>query len=525
MLYIKNSGSIIPTDDYCINHKANGLDELRFSVPVESAFYKEILEETKVVETTEGIEYLVKAIDGGGETADYICQINLNDLKSRILGTWSESGHAAWNSEGQQTLATMLNWCCVNGWTSAGELDRADKKYIALDGPTHLELLLELEDQFGVCLRFDNGKKTITAVYPEDKPLSNSYILRSVNAREINYTGKSSEFATRLYPEGKDGLTVYSVNGNVPYVENTAWCDDVVAAYWKDERYTDAESLLKDATTMLGKMAMPDRSWKCDVVDLNRIDPVRWPDMGLEIFKKVHVIDDNKGVGFDAYICEDDVYPYHPDRNAVIISTVPGSVQSVTNKLRKAVENRNSKFWQQLSAARNSDDLISHTSNTDIHVTAANKSAWNGKYTKPSGGIPASDMASAVQTAITKATAMVDYLIERGTSGIWTYEKYASGALRVWGVYEYTALACNTAYGSGGWYRTGDITPPAYPVAFVETPVVSMEWRPPTSSLTAVLLRSTVGSASHPPKVQLTRPSTSTSLGGAIEIMAVGKWK
>lgn len=49
------------------------------------------------------------------------------------------------------------------------------------------------------------------------------------------------------------------------------------------------------------------------------------------------------------------------------------------------------------------DDLSAHTNNSTIHVTAANKTAWDAKYDKPSTGIPKTDLASAVQTSLGKA--------------------------------------------------------------------------------------------------------------------------
>ena len=48
-------------------------------------------------------------------------------------------------------------------------------------------------------------------------------------------------------------------------------------------------------------------------------------------------------------------------------------------------------------------DLVSHTQNSNIHVTSEQKTAWSAKYDKPSSGIPKSDLASAVQTSLNKA--------------------------------------------------------------------------------------------------------------------------
>ena len=51
--------------------------------------------------------------------------------------------------------------------------------------------------------------------------------------------------------------------------------------------------------------------------------------------------------------------------------------------------------------------VSTHTGNADIHVTTSNKAAWNAKYDKPSGGIPKTDLASAVQTSLGKADSAV----------------------------------------------------------------------------------------------------------------------
>lgn len=51
----------------------------------------------------------------------------------------------------------------------------------------------------------------------------------------------------------------------------------------------------------------------------------------------------------------------------------------------------------------NADAIAAHTGNSDIHVTTSDKTAWNAKYDKPSGGIPSTDMTEAVQTSLGKA--------------------------------------------------------------------------------------------------------------------------
>lgn len=53
------------------------------------------------------------------------------------------------------------------------------------------------------------------------------------------------------------------------------------------------------------------------------------------------------------------------------------------------------------------DNLAAHTGNGDIHVTTSDKSAWNGKYDLPSGGIPSTDMSQAVQDSLALADSAI----------------------------------------------------------------------------------------------------------------------
>ena len=65
----------------------------------------------------------------------------------------------------------------------------------------------------------------------------------------------------------------------------------------------------------------------------------------------------------------------------------------------------------------------------------------------------------------------VDYIVEQGTSGIWTYVKWNSGRLECHGNYV-ASIAINTSSGAYGGYRSALITVTAYPIAFTSTPTV-----------------------------------------------------
>ena len=57
--------------------------------------------------------------------------------------------------------------------------------------------------------------------------------------------------------------------------------------------------------------------------------------------------------------------------------------------------------------AANAAAIASYTGNNDIHVSTSDKSAWNAKYDKPSGGIPSTDMSQAVQDSLALADSAI----------------------------------------------------------------------------------------------------------------------
>lgn len=76
----------------------------------------------------------------------------------------------------------------------------------------------------------------------------------------------SYDFATRLIPIGKDGLML-NIDGK-NYVENHQYSKKVKTMTWKDERYTDVESLKEDAEAKLDELSKPYRSYTAEIINL-----------------------------------------------------------------------------------------------------------------------------------------------------------------------------------------------------------------------------------------------------------------
>jgi hypothetical protein len=114
-----------------------------------------------------------------------------------------------------------------------------------------------------------------------------------------------------------------------------------------------------------------------------------------------------------------------------------------------------------------------------------------------------------------------DYIVGRGTSGIWTYRKWNSGIAECWGTVAAAAHNVSTSWGSI-YVRDNAIAQQNYPFQFVEDPVVSMTLHNPNGNCWA--FTGTPGGVSKSPAFGLARGTSGITTVGA-RIRAIGRWK
>lgn len=336
MLQIE-SGTQIATDDYYVQHKENGLDELHFEVQISDQVYRDINEEIRIYESTEHQTYVVKTLSGGNQKAQIGCQLDLSEWKTDIDMHY----HICRTGTAQALLSAFK----PSGWTVVDPSPKTVSKTLELDAPTPLDFALRVQEDFGCRLRFKTAGKTVEIVYPDEVDVSNTYAVDTVNlSAPPEYKGKSSDLYTRIYPRGKNGLTISSVNNGSEYLQNLTYTNKVISKLVEFKSITDANELKGEAQKLLETASQPERSWNLSVVDLHRIDPQTWPDMKLDIFTKIKLSDTYKGFTVVVQVVGDKVYPHYPERNEVTTSTVTSSVQRSLHGLLDAINNPNSKF-------------------------------------------------------------------------------------------------------------------------------------------------------------------------------------
>ena len=118
----------------------------------------------------------------------------------------------------------------------------------------------------------------------------------------------------------------------------------------------------------------------------------------------------------------------------------------------------------------------------------------------------------------------VDYIVEQGTSGIWTYRKWNSGIAECWGRGTWTS-DINSSWGTSTNQSTKLFPETTYPFAFKTAPCVSANaWNKDYTMMTA----QHGGSKSESPVILAVRPAglaVSSTITIEARIHAIGRWK
>lgn len=338
---LSDSNAVLNVDDFYIKEQASGLDELIFNMSIYDENYPHVLEEA-VIEYEQ--PYLVKAIDAGADTAKVKCQLDLDALKATLTVGYSN---------GSNTLYGTVSGVLPDGWTFLDNSGSTISRTIE-GNYTPLEVIQACVDTYGVVFRFDVKNKIVRAYTLTDFQPIGSFASRELNLTEVNFKGKSTDFYTRLYAYGKDGLSFADINNGLPYVDYNEYSDKVICAYWKDDRYTVAENLLAVAQEAVKTGGTPQRSYECSVYDLAATNPEMYSWQDFSLFSVVKLIDDIKGISLNYQVVERQVYPYYPEKNVVTLSSTTPKIQNTVKDIQVELENPNSNFRQSMQNLINS---------------------------------------------------------------------------------------------------------------------------------------------------------------------------
>lgn len=346
MLTISNNGEQIPLnfDDYYIQEIYGGKDAAGFTLPLDHPDYQYLFEETPLIDTETKQRYLIKAIDEGQTTVNIKAELDLDELSRDMFLNYTN---------GSDTVVNTISKALPDGWAVQDHAYFNQRRTIELEAATPLDVIDACPDIYNVVFRFDNNARVIHIYNPDSEEISGVFLTDELNLKSVNFKGKSSGFATRLYAKGKDSLTFAYINGGKDYVEDFSYSDKVISVYWKDERYTIAENLLADAKKRLKSMAVPQQSYTCGVMDLARARESQegkndniYSFLEFKLYQNVVLLDRRRNRRITHTVAGIKRYPKYPEKNEVTLSTVAPSIQNSVKSIQTQMEKPTSTFNQ-----------------------------------------------------------------------------------------------------------------------------------------------------------------------------------
>lgn len=254
--------------------------------------------------------YVLKQQEPGSKEGwiKYTAQLDVEELESKQYTTG-----ATWT--GQSIAAVCEELLEGTGWALL-ECDITKRRTIKMDQPCSAwDIVQQIATTYRAVPVLDNREHTIS-FYNADTygEYRGAYFMARLNLRKLSVTRDTYDFATRLYIIGKDGLTAGTDEAHT-YLENHEYSEKVKAATWKDERYTDPDSLLEDGEAKLAEMSRPYESYETEIRDLANLNKKYKGILDYKLGDRVLLIDKGKNLRQLYRIVKTTTYPQNPESN------------------------------------------------------------------------------------------------------------------------------------------------------------------------------------------------------------------
>ena len=310
-----------------IKSEINTLDRLTFEIPKEYRYLFNV--ESYLLENKQ--YYDIKNIEPFYDGYKVECEQNVLEFKEKF------NENINFSYKGIKDILDSIVLPLGYNYEIIGTIDK--KRVITGDYKSSWEIFLEAIDKFEIEYRIDNYNKVIT-VGEELGNDKGAYFVDDFNIIDKEISVESFEFATRIIPEGMNGLKINQINNGKDYIEDKTYSDRTITYYWKDERYTNIENLKHDAEEKLKVLSRPKINIELKVKDLSNAEDIYPIDYNIGDF--VYLIDKDRKTKEEFRIVSIIKRPYKPFENEISLTNKPidlvddkKEIIELTNEMRE----------------------------------------------------------------------------------------------------------------------------------------------------------------------------------------------
>lgn len=249
--------------DIFLNQEVQGIDELSFCIAYDDENYNFVKNEV-MIQMFDTV-YIIREINVNKSTlvADIFCEAIWYDIAyGEPLETYDWSGKNV-----REILSDILK---TSGWR-VGKVDDFRHSSLHLDTDTNrLSAIRKLETKVGGELIFDTQNKIVSLV-KENIVHTGASIMHDKNADNIQANYDTRELVTKIYPYGKEGLTIAEANNGLNFLENYSYTKKVRVQVISDERYTNPYELKEMCERALVELSKPRASYTITMKDISEM--------------------------------------------------------------------------------------------------------------------------------------------------------------------------------------------------------------------------------------------------------------
>ena len=274
-------------------------------------------------------EYVIKQKNGPADDGTYTvtAKLNIDELEGTPFISFDTTEKTA--LEASRLALAGTGWTC--------ECDAKKKRTIRMTNVSSWEILKKIVDTYMLEMQIDSINKVIR-LKEKIGSYKGAYFTDQINLISLESQANTNDFYTRIYPIGKDGLTIESVNNGSTILENHIYSSKNKTYIWKDERYTVPQSLKEDAAEKLADMAQPYIAYSCSILDLSQNSKKY---KNYNIGDEVVLIDSFSKTKIKQRIKKISRYPDDPSKDTCEIANLKLTFTEMQQKLNDTVDTVN----------------------------------------------------------------------------------------------------------------------------------------------------------------------------------------
>ncbi len=305
---------------YTTDTLSTGQRTLCFEVPCDETYINYIDEENYV--ETDDYNYIIKEIkSNNNKFITVYCSADIETIKGTVFLTFD-----CYDKNLQQGYAYCLSG---TGWTVNYHSNDRTKITYQLPNVNAYDMIRTIAEDYGQEVWFDTKNKQLH-VYAKMGSNLGVYYSNELNLKLLKKYSNTYDYATVLYPFGKDGLTIANVNNGRNFLENYSYTGKYIQKIWIDETIEVPEILKKKATDYLNEIAQPKASYQLAVSQI---------DDNVNIGDEIIIVDKIKQIKQTQRVVKIVRYPKAPEKSTLEINNLMTSFYDLFLKGNKRTDN------------------------------------------------------------------------------------------------------------------------------------------------------------------------------------------